>query len=102
MNDETKRAEILALIAEYETLDADVKAIVDSNIDLTGTEMAKTIEYAKNYINFLNGTKTEEGSTGTVLNVVTESGVSTIAIIAVLVLLTLTAYVAISKKKLVK
>ena len=102
MTDETKRAEILALIAKYEALDANVKAIVDANIDLTGTEMAKTIEYAKNYINFLNGTATGEGSTGTVLSAVTESGASTIAIVAALVLLTFVGYVVISKKKLVK
>lgn len=102
MADETKRAEILALIAEYEALAANVKAIVDANIDLTGTEMAKTIEYAKNYINFLNGTATGEGSTGTVLSAVTESGASTIAIVAALVLLTFVGYVVISKKKLVK
>ena len=102
VNDEAKRAEILALIAEYEALDADVKAIVDSNIDLTGTAMARSIEYAKNHIEFLNNTATGEGSTGTILSAVTESGASTIAIVAALVLLTFVGYVVISKKKLVK
>lgn len=102
VNDEAKRAEILALIAEYEALDADVKAIVDANIDLTGTAMARSIEYAKNHIEFLNNTATGEGSTGTILSAVTESGASTIAIVAALVLLTFVGYVVISKKKLVK
>ncbi len=102
VNDEAKRAEILALIAEYEALDADVKAIVDANIDLTGTAMARSIEYAKNHIEFLNSTATGEGSTGTILSAVTESGASTIAIVAALVLLTFVGYVVISKKKLVK
>ena len=102
VNDEAKRAEILALIAEYEVLDADVKAIVDANIDLTGTAMARSIEYAKNHIEFLNNTATGEGSTGTILSAVTESGASTIAIVAALVLLTFVGYVVISKKKLVK
>ncbi len=102
VNDEAKRAEILALIAEYEALDADVKAIVDANIDLTGTAMARSIEYAKNHIEFLNNTATGEDSTGTILSAVTESGASTIAIVAALVLLTFVGYVVISKKKLVK
>ena len=102
VNDEAKRAEILALIAEYEALNADVKAIVDANIDLTGTAMARSIEYAKNHIDFLNNTATGEGSTGTILSAVTESGASTIAIVAALVLLTFVGYVVISKKKLVK
>lgn len=102
VNDEAKRAEILALIAEYEALDANVKAIVDANIDLTGTAMARSIEYAKNHIEFLNNTATGEGSTGTILSAVTESGASTIAIVAALVLLTFVGYVVISKKKLVK
>ena len=64
--------------------------------------MARSIEYAKNHIEFLNNTATGEGSTGTILSAVTESGASTIAIVAALVLLTFVGYVVISKKKLVK
>lgn len=96
LKDETKRAEMSALIAEYDALDLEVKALVDAAIIKDGVTVANQIEYVRNSLAI---TKSENTSQSLVNIITTNDSTMTYVLIFSIVTISLISYAFVLKTK---
>ena len=90
------------LIARYDALDADVKAIVDVAEDGANNTVKNSVEYMRAYLNTTAEATEEQSTTGLLLSVAKENK-ATIAIVVTLIAVSFAGFVVLNKKrKLVK
>lgn len=96
LKDETKRAEMSALIAEYDALDLEVKALVDAAIIKDGVTVANQIEYVRNSL----AIKKSENTSQSLVNIITTND-STMTYILILSIATISliSYAFVLKTK---
>lgn len=96
LKDETKRAEMSALIAEYDALDLEVKALVDAAIIKDGVTVANQIEYVRNSLAI---TKSENTSQSLVNIITTNNSTMTYVLILSIATISLISYAFVLKTK---
>lgn len=96
LKDETKRAEMSALIAEYDALDLEVKALVDAAIIKDGVTVANQIEYVRNSLAI---TKSENTSQSLVNIITTNNSTITYILILSIATISLISYAFVLKTK---
>lgn len=96
LKDETKRAEMSALIAEYDALDLEVKALVDAAIIKDGVTVANQIEYVRNSLAI---TKSENTSQNLVNIITTNNSTMTYVLILSIATISLISYAFVLKTK---
>lgn len=96
LKDETKRAEMSALIAEYDALDLEVKALVDATIIKDGVTVANQIEYVRNSLAI---TKSENTSQNLVNIITTNNSTMTYVLILSIATISLISYAFVLKTK---
>lgn len=96
LKDETKRAEMSALIAEYDALDLEVKALVDATIIKDGVTVANQIEYVRNSLAI---TKSENTSQSLVNIITTNNSTMTYVLILSIATISLISYAFVLKTK---
>lgn len=96
LKDETKRTEMSALIAEYDALDLEVKALVDAAIIKDGVTVANQIEYVRNSLAI---TKSENTSQSLVNIIKTNNSTMTYVLILSIATISLISYAFVLKTK---
>ena len=96
LKDETKRAEMSALIAEYDALDLKVKVLVDAAIIKDGVTVANQIEYVRNSLAI---TKSENTSQSLVNIITTNNSTMTYVLILSIATISLISYAFVLKTK---
>lgn len=96
LKDETKRAEMSALIAEYDALNLEVKALVDAAIIKDGVTVANQIEYVRNSLAI---TKSENTSQSLVNIIKTNNSTMTYVLILSTATISLISYAFVLKTK---
>lgn len=96
LKDETKRAEMSALIAEYDALDLEVKALVDAAIIKDGVTVANQIEYVRNSLAI---TKSENTSQSLVNIITTNNSTMPYVLILSIATISLISYAFVLKTK---
>lgn len=96
LKDETKRTEMSALIAEYDALDLEVKALVDAAIIKDGVTVANQIEYVRNSLAI---TKSENTSQSLVNIITTNNSTMTFVLILSITTISLISYAFVLKTK---
>ena len=96
LKDETKRAEMSALISEYDALDLEVKALVDAAIIKDGVTVANQIEYVRNSLAI---TKSENTSQSLVNIIKTNNSTMTYVLILSIATISLISYAFVLKTK---
>ena len=96
LKDETKRTEMSALIAEYDALDLEVKALVDATIIKDGVTVANQIEYVRNSLAI---TKSENTSQSLVNIITTNNSTMTYVLILSIATISLISYAFVLKTK---
>jgi len=96
LKDETKRTEMSALIAEYDALDLEVKALVDAAIIKDGVTVANQIEYVRNSLAI---TKSENTSQSLVNIITTNNSTMTYVLILSIATISLISYAFVLKTK---
>lgn len=96
LKDETKRAEMSALIAEYDALDLEVKALLDAAIIKDGVTVANQIEYVRNSLAI---TKSENTSQSLVNIITTNNSTMTYVLILSIATISLISYAFVLKTK---
>ena len=96
LKDETKRAEMSALIAEYDALDLEVKALVDATIIKDGVTVANQIEYVRNSLAI---TKSKNTSQSLVNIIATNNSAMTYVLILSIATISLISYAFVLKTK---
>lgn len=96
LKDETKRAEMSALIAEYDALDLEVKALVDAAIIKDGVTVANQIEYVRNSL----AIKKSENTSQSLVNIITtNNSTMTYVLILSIATISLISYAFVLKTK---
>lgn len=96
LKDETKRAEMSALIEEYDALDLEVKALVDATIIKDGVTVANQIEYVRNSLAI---TKSGNTSQSLVNIITTNNSTMTYVLILSIATISLISYAFVLKTK---
>lgn len=96
LKDDTKRAELQTLIAEYDALDLEVKALVDAAIIKDGVTVANQIEYVRNSLAI---TKSENTSQSLVNIIKTNNSTMTYVLILSIATISLISYAFVLKTK---
>lgn len=96
LKDDTKRAELQTLIAEYDALDLEVKALVDAAIIKDGVTVANQIEYVRNSLAI---TKSENTSQSVVNIITTNNSTMTYVLILSIATISLISYAFVLKTK---
>ncbi len=96
LKDDTKRAELQTLIAEYDALDLEVKALVDAAIIKDGVTVANQIEYVRNSLAI---TKSENTSQNLVNIITTNNSTMTYVLILSIATISLISYAFVLKTK---
>jgi len=96
LKDETKRAEMSALIEEYDALDLEVKALVDATIIKDDVTVANQIEYVRNSLAI---TKSENSSQSLVNLVTSNNSTMTYVLILSIAAISLISYALVLKTK---
>lgn len=96
LKDDTKRAELQTLIAEYDALDLEVKALVDAAIIKDGVTVANQIEYVRNSLAI---TKSENTSQSLVNIITTNNSTMTYVLILSIATISLISYAFVLKTK---
>ena len=96
LNDETKRAEMRALIEEYDALDSDVQALINAKEISSDVTVGNQITYVRNALSI----KTIESTSQSVLTSVTsDTSMTSYVLIISLITLSLIGYSLIAKTK---
>lgn len=96
LNDETKRAEMRALIEEYDALDSDVQALINAKEISSDVTVGNQITYVRNALSI----KTIESTSQSVLTSVTsDTSMTSYVLIISLITLSLIGYSLIAKAK---
>ena len=96
LNDETKRAEMRALIEEYDALDSDVQALINTKEISSDVTVGNQIIYVRNALSI----KTIESTSQSVLTSVTsDTSMTSYVLIISLITLSLIGYSLIAKTK---
>ena len=96
LNDETKRAEMRALIEEYDALDSDVQALINAKEISSDVTVGNQITYVRNALSI----KTTESTSQSVLTSVTsDTSMTSYVLIISLITLSLIGYSLIAKTK---
>ena len=96
LNDETKRAEMRALIEEYDALDSDVQALINAKEISSDVTVGNQITYVRNALSI----KTTESTSQSVLTSVTsDTSMTSYVLIISLITLSLIGYSLIAKAK---
>lgn len=96
LNDETKRAEMRALIEEYDALDSDVQALINAKEISSDVTVGNQIIYVRNALSI----KTIESTSQSVLTSVTsDTSMTSYVLIISLITLSLIGYSLIAKTK---
>lgn len=96
LKDETKRAEMSSLIAEYDALDLEVKALVDATIIKDGVTVANQIEYVRNSL----AIKKSENTSQSLVNIITtNNSTMTYVLILSIATISLISYAFVLKTK---
>ena len=96
LKDDTKRAELQTLIAEYDALNLEVKALVDATIIKDGVTVANQIEYVRNSLAI---TKSENTSQSLVNIITTNNSTMTYVLILSIATISLISYAFVLKTK---
>lgn len=96
LKDEIKRAEMSALITEYDALDLEVKALVDATIIKDGVTVANQIEYVRISLAI---TKSENTSQSLVNVITTNNSTMTYVLILSIATISLISYAFVLKTK---